>query len=277
LLLGLLLVPIAGLAGLLLARRLSLPFSELAGVAEGMGAGRLAVDVPHYRIPEAEAIGRSLALSAARLQTMLGRERQVAVHASHQLRTPITALRLTLEDLALWPETSPEVADELHRIMSEVDRLSDAVATLLEETQGGRMHAAEALDLGALVAETAERWTPVVEAVGLRLDVGSAPRVQVVLPRAGVCQALDLVLQHACEVAADTVTLQVIDRATHVAVDVAFPPRRAGVQDPAADVARREAAEAAAALGGRLIVDSGGPLTELALLLPAAGASGTLS
>jgi signal transduction histidine kinase len=131
-LLGLGLIPIGVLAGALLARRLSRPFSELAAAARTMGTGDLGADVPHYDVPEAEEIATALRESSRRLAMMLERERDVAVNASHELRTPITALRLALEDLSMWPETSPDVTAELSRLVGEVDRLADAVTTMLD-------------------------------------------------------------------------------------------------------------------------------------------------
>jgi signal transduction histidine kinase len=131
-LLGLGLIPLGVLGGALLARRLARPFSELADAARAMGTGDLQRDVPRYDVPEADEIATALRDSSRRLHEQLERERDVAVHASHELRTPITALRLALEDVAQWPDTTPEVSEELARLVAEVDRLADAVTTLLD-------------------------------------------------------------------------------------------------------------------------------------------------
>src|SRR5690606_34813445 len=105
---GLGLTVLAAGFGYVIARRLSRPFGELAVAAERLGSGRFDVDPPHYKIPEAEAIGDALRGSSERLAELVRREREFAANASHQLRTPITALRLELEDLSLWPQTPPE-------------------------------------------------------------------------------------------------------------------------------------------------------------------------
>ena len=103
--LGLALLLVAAVVASLLARRLSRPFTELASVADDIGKGRFDVEVPHYAIPEAEGIGDALRRGAGRLDELVQRERELAVNASHELRTPIAALRLELEDLAMWPQT----------------------------------------------------------------------------------------------------------------------------------------------------------------------------
>lgn len=135
---GLGLLVAAAVVGWLLARRLTRPFAELAVVAEEIGAGRFDVDVPHYSIPEAEAIGDALRRGAHRLDEIVQRERDLAVNASHELRTPIAALRLELEDLSMWPQTPPEVADELRRYIPELKRLSAAVTQYLETARDQR-------------------------------------------------------------------------------------------------------------------------------------------
>lgn len=267
-LLGLGLVPLSALAGWLLARRLSRPFSELATVAEELGTGRLDVHVPDYRIPEAHAIGQALAESAERLDALRRREREVAVHASHQLRTPITALRITLEDLALWPQTSPEVAEELHRILQDVDRFSDAVTDLLESSREQRMQEAEDVRVDQLLEQVVERWTPVAEAVGLHVAAERCASVTTRLPRVAVRRALDLVFQHACEVAIDGISVDCRQEHTHVAVGVRFLARHADDRASTAQVTLAEAIEAAAALGGRLATEERCGAMLLVLMLP---------
>lgn len=128
----------AAFVGWVLARRLSRPFAELASIADDIGKGQFDVDVPHYTIPEAEAIGDSLRRGAGRLDELVLRERELAVSASHELRTPIAALRLELEDLALWPQTPPEVADELRSYIPELTRLSEAVTHYIDTARGQR-------------------------------------------------------------------------------------------------------------------------------------------
>ncbi|GAA4112441.1 hypothetical protein GCM10022415_07210 [Knoellia locipacati] len=137
-LLALALLIAAALVGSVLARRLSRPFAELATVADDIGQGRFDVEVPHYAVPEAEAIGDALRRGAGRLDELVERERSLAVNASHELRTPIAALRLELEDLAMWPQTPPEVADELRGYIPELKRLSAAVTQYLDTARDQR-------------------------------------------------------------------------------------------------------------------------------------------
>ncbi len=156
-LLGLLLVLASAVAARIMADRLARPFRELAGAAEAIGQGRFDVQVPHSTVAEAEAIGGALRRGAERLAELRLRERDIAANASHELRTPISALRLQMEDLASWPQTPPEVAAELRGHLVELDRLGAAVRTYLDRTQEDRVTDVDRVDLAQVVRETLER------------------------------------------------------------------------------------------------------------------------
>lgn len=153
-LLVLLLSLFAGLVALYLADRLARPFRALADATDSFTGRGTAPDLPPFSIPEAERLRVALGSAVVRIARQEQRERQLAAQASHELRTPVTALRLSLEDLSLWPETTPEVASELARAVGELDRLDAAVTELLERPEEGA-----AVDLGRLVAHGVERWS----------------------------------------------------------------------------------------------------------------------
>ena len=90
---------VAGLIGYVAARQLARPLEQLADAAGALGRGRFDLDLPKTRMPEAQAIGSALRTSAVQLESRIRRERSFSEQASHELRTPITTLRLELEDL----------------------------------------------------------------------------------------------------------------------------------------------------------------------------------
>lgn len=265
LLLGLALIPVGALAGVVLARRLSQPFLSLAATAEQMGTGRLDLEVPHYDVPEAEAIGSALRDSARRLDLLVRREREVAVNASHELRTPITALRLALEDLRLWPQTTPEVAAEIDRLVAEVDRLSGAVTELLDGSREERRADESALDLAALVAEVVEARRAALAARDQILTPAPSGPVPAVLSRQTVVEALDRVLDGIADRGAPgSVGVRCADAGSHLAIRFRLPGGPNGgptVEDLAV------AAALTAAAGGRLAVENDGG-TEIVLRFP---------
>lgn len=252
-LLGLLLAVLAAVAGFALAGRLARPFRRLAVVAEDLGAGRLHPDVPDYRVPEARAIGRALVDSGRRLDALLEGEREVAVHASHELRTPVTALRLELEDLALWPETPPRVAAELQRAVTELDRLSAAVTDLLELSRTRRAEAEIDLDLEALVADVVGR----LREARVRVVQEPGAPAPTRLDPAPVSQALELLVDGLREEGASRIVMTVVPHSRHYEVRVGADgdgpdPTPSG---PSASTSWSRAGELAAAAGGQLSRD----------------------
>lgn len=220
-LIGLALIVLAVIVGFLLARRLARPFGELAQAADHLGEGRFEVDLPRYSIPEADAIGVALSRASAQLDELVQREREFAANASHQLRTPITALRLTLEDLTMWPETPPAVADELTANLGELDRLSTAITELLELSRGRRLGEAIDFDLGRLVADTAERWRDHAEERGHRLVHQAGGTFAAHAVPGPVSQILDVLIENACAYGTGTITVEVRDLEHYLSVTVA--------------------------------------------------------
>jgi signal transduction histidine kinase len=199
--LGLLALIAAALAGVLLADRLARPFVRLAAHASAVGAGDFERELPPQRVREAELIAAALRDSARRLAELLARERGFARNASHQLRTPLTGMRLRLEDMSTWPETPPTVREELHEVLAEVDRLSDTVTSLLAFAREGRAGSWEQVDPGELVDRTLERWRPIASGQSreLRRDTVATPpsTSPSTLPRNAVEQVLDVLVDNA--------------------------------------------------------------------------------
>ena len=280
-LIGLSLTLVAAAFGFFLARRLSRPFKELAESADRLGSGRFDVDPPHYSIPEAEAIGEALRSSSVRLGELVRREREFASNASHQLRTPITALRLELEDLSLWPQTPPEVADELNRYLPELDRLSSAIDELLGLARGHRLGDATDVDLRDLVEDVVARWRPQVADAGHELrQVDSGPVPARVVP-GPVLQVLDVLVENACSHGSGTIEVEAQDAGRYVRILVRDEGKRSfGNEIFQRGTSRKEggegglgltiAADLAATMGGYLTLTEADHTT-FELLLPGTG------
>ncbi|MET1133602.1 MAG: histidine kinase dimerization/phospho-acceptor domain-containing protein [Aeromicrobium sp.] len=286
-LIGLSLTVVAAGVGYFLARRLSRPFGELAEAADRLGLGRFDVDPPHYSIPEAEAIGAALRTSSARLGELVRREREFAANASHQLRTPITALRLELEDLSMWPQTPPEVADELNRYLPELDRLSSAIDELLGLARGQRLGDAADIDLGELVSDVVARWKPLVAPDGYTVHQIDRGQVFARVVPGPVVQILDVLIENASTHGVSPVTLEAKDAGSYVEIVVADRGRRAFGNEIFSRGATRKkgdvgglgltiAAELASTMGGYLeLADV--EHTTFRLMLPGRGPSGEVA
>ncbi|WP_286931012.1 MULTISPECIES: ATP-binding protein [Aeromicrobium] len=286
-LIGLSLVAIAAAFGYVLARRLSRPFDELAEAADRLGLGRFDVDPPHYSIPEAEAIGAALRTSSARLGELVRREREFAANASHQLRTPITALRLELEDLSMWPQTPPEVAEELNRYLPELDRLSSAIDELLGLARGQRLGDASDVDLSELVSDVVARWKPIVAPDNYMVHQIERGQVFARVVPGPVVQILDVLIENASSHGVSPVTVEAKDTGSYVEIVVADRGRRTfgneifnrGASRKQGDVGGLGltiAADLASTMGGYLeLVEA--EHTTFRLLLPGLGDSGEVA
>ncbi|AWB91166.1 sensor histidine kinase [Aeromicrobium chenweiae] len=215
-LVGLGLAVLAAVIGWLLAKRFAHPFHQLAIDATRIGEGHFDTPVHHSNMREAAELGDALRSAAGQLDVLVRRERNLAVVASHELRTPITALRLSLEDLTLWPETPPTVADELHHGLTQVDRLSSVVTALLEGGNDRRLDRASTVDLAIVAVDAAKRWSARAKAAGREIVV--IPCADPAMVRAGreaVDAVADILIENALLHGSGTVTIEIFRDNTH--------------------------------------------------------------
>jgi len=272
-LVGLVLAVVAAAAAVWFSRRLSRPFQELAVVAERIGRGDYDVRVPRYRVPEADTVACALRASAADLRALVGRERDFAAHASHELRTPLTATRLELEDLALSPQTTPELAARLSDALEQLDRLSAKVAGLLDASRESRREASVDIDLAALVRDEAARWQARARDRSIVDECDAVVAVR--LPVGPLLQVMEVLLGNAVVHGEGTVTVTVTQTPAYAEVRVADE----GPHERAVEGSKRRveggagslstAAEIVESLGGHLrLTDE--PCTTFSMALPGA-------
>ena len=154
----LLIAVVAGVVGFLISSALSSPFQRLAVAAGALGRGRFDLELPSSRIPEARAIATALRASARQLEDRVHRERDFAEHASHVLRTPLTGLRLELEDLTLRDDVPPDVQASARRSLAAVEEVGSVASELVEMTRRGSLVAGSELPLVDLATQLAQRW-----------------------------------------------------------------------------------------------------------------------
>ncbi|MEA2159150.1 MAG: hypothetical protein QOD66_1530, partial [Solirubrobacteraceae bacterium] len=147
-------VVLAVLAALMLGRRLARPLESLAAAARRVGEGDFAVRAQPTRIKEIDDVGTALNSSSRRVDELVSRERTFSADASHQLRTPLAALRLELESAGLG---SNEREAELGAALAQVDRLQNTIETLLAASRGSAA-GAQTTDLKIAVRELEAQW-----------------------------------------------------------------------------------------------------------------------
>jgi signal transduction histidine kinase len=264
----------ATVAALVLGRRLAAPLERLAVAARRLGDGDFSARAPRADVTEVDAVGRALDATAARLGELVARERAFTSNASHQLRTPLAALRLELEALELRDGDRAELAAAL----TQVDRLQSTIDTLLAVARDTH-RPDDVADLAQLLDDAEARWRHVLAAEARPLHSRNAARHPTArTSRRVVDEILDVLLDNAHVHGAGTVTLTVRELDGWLAVDVA-DQGPGFVDDPEHAMGRRTgrdghgiglalARELADAVGGRLVVSSAGPGPVLTLLLP---------
>ncbi len=223
-------------AGWIVASTLSRPVRALEAASDRLAAGDLAARVDSEMGPEdLRRVGRSFNSMADRLEALLRSQRSFLADASHQLRTPLTALRLRIESLsasASSPDGDALDAGELEAAEDEVDRLSNLVDGLLAMARlDDRPGAVEPVPVDAVIAERIEWWRPLADERGVDLvaRTGAAGRASVV--SGGLDQILDNLLANALEVAPSGSKVLVTSQAAGDRITVAVGDEGPGMTD----------------------------------------------
>lgn len=190
----LLIAAIAGLIGYYLASALSAPFRQLAVAAAALGRGRFDLDLPRTRMPEARSIAQALGTSAAQLEDRLHRERAFAEHASHVLRTPLTGLRLELEELTLRDDVPADARATVTRCIDSVDVMNTIAGELVEMSRSGSLVEGAELPLVDLATQLAQRWADRLAVRERSLTASAEGDLTITYTPGPVEHVLDLVL-----------------------------------------------------------------------------------
>ncbi len=201
-------VVLAVMAGIgwTIARSVNRPLRKLHSSAARFATGDLAAAEPDPDAPpEIAALAATMNTMAQRLDLLLEEHRAFVADASHQLRTPLTALRLRLENLQSDLDGSGG-AEDLSAAIDETNRLSVLVADLLKLARAEQTAAPEPVDLVELARERVDTWSAIADGAGIALDLTSpGDPVVVRAVHSGVEQILDNLVDNAITVSpADT-------------------------------------------------------------------------
>lgn len=236
--LGLLAIGAAGLvAGLILAfglaGSLSRPLTKLAGAARRLGSGDLGARTElEGGASEIEELARAFDEMADRLERTVRAQREFVANASHQLRTPLTGMKLRLES-AIAEAEDDDVKKRLQAAEREVDRLSEIVARLLVTAAAVEEGRPTRVDLDDAIERAVARWEERATRASAKLAAtGDAGRAEG--NPSDVDQILDNLLDNAISYAPGDVTIEAGRRDT--SAFVAVEDRGPGIRQE--DVAR---------------------------------------
>ncbi|WP_309649895.1 hypothetical protein [Nocardioides sp.] len=261
----LLLGVVSALIGFAISRSLSEPFQRLAVAASALGRGRFDLDLPETRVPEARAISEALRSSAVALRDRLEREQAFSMHASHVLRTPLTSLRLHLEELALDTELSESARAAAVRGMSAVDEVNEVAGELVSLSRQGLI-GGEQVPLRDLATGSAQVWADELSGLGRGLTAAVEGDLELTFTPGPIEQILDLLLRHVVRQGTGDARLVFDgDAQGHLRI-VVTAARLASSRE---ETLVEEARAVVEALGGRLHSDAAdGTGIDLSVLLP---------
>jgi signal transduction histidine kinase len=231
--LSLLAVGTAVALALVQARRLAAPMERLAARAGRVAEPGIRLKAAPTGIAEVDRIGAALAAADRQVEDVVRREREFSDNASHQLRTPLTGLRMRLEELrALAPSEAAVV--EADAALAQADRLMDTIEHL-ETLARGRAPAGASADLARIVAEhLAAEWAPRFAAAGRPLRMSPGPETTARLTPESARQVVDVLLDNALRHGAGATSVAIVADGARVRLRV----RDDGPGVPAERVAR---------------------------------------
>lgn len=198
------------------ARGVARPLTRLRSTTDRLAHGDLTARADDTEgPPEVRALASSFNLMASRLEQLVERQRAFAGTASHQLRTPLTALRLRLEQLTDQIGDAPAPGRTLDEALAETDRLHRMIEGLLVLTRAEDAALGPvAVDLSAVVRERAEYWSPLAHEQRIAITVEIPNGVTVMAVPGAVEQIVDNFVDNALGVSApgSNVTLRVEPR-----------------------------------------------------------------
>ena len=194
---GLFMLFLACLFGFVVSNSLVRPLRRIGLAVEEIGNGLLESRAPVTVGPrELRRLADSINLTASRLINLLEVQRGFVEDASHQLRTPLTALQLHLENLQRGEQMSS--GEDLNAVLAEVGRLNRLVDSLLALARNESTSPNVTLvNVHDAVLERAEVWRPLADELDLRLETSVGPADRGVVAEGVLEQVLDNLLSNA--------------------------------------------------------------------------------
>ena len=220
----------------LLARSVTRPIADLRGAAGRLGAGDLSVRAEVPKGPaELTELAESFNATAGRLEQMVRAQRGFVADASHQLRTPLAALRLRLE--ILESDADGVVADDLDSALEEVERLSRLVDALLALARAEQAPSDPVpVSLDEIVEGRREAWDAFAVERHVRVEATTAASPWAWATPGRLEQVVDNLLNNALDVAPSGTAVRLETRESADWVEIVVSDEGPGI--PAADRAR---------------------------------------
>ena len=189
-------------------RRFTRPLEELAGAAVLLGSGDARPMGRRYGLPELDQVAAGLDDSARRLADLLAAEREFASDASHQLRTPLTALSMRLEEMIAAADDPEAVRTEGEAALSQTERLAEVVSQLLGRTRHVTSTVPKLVGIDDILAQQVAEWDPAFRRANRKLEVTGEKGLRGYATISTLAQVVATLLDNALTHGAGTVTIR---------------------------------------------------------------------
>lgn len=208
-----------------LALTIARPITKLTRRTERLADGDFSVRADDATgPPEVRELSRSFNAMAGRLGLVIENQRHFASAASHQLRTPLTALRLRLEQAQeLVPPDASVLADTLDASRAEADRLQEMVEQLLALARlDGGSTATMSVNASEIARNRIEMWESLAAERGVRISGRIAEHASCAVIDGALEQIVDNYIDNALTVAPEgsEIVVIVVRSENHVVIDV---------------------------------------------------------
>ena len=201
------------------SRRMSEPMERLALSAERFGQGQAKLEPVVSGIPEIDRVSAVLGHSARDVTKSLAAERDFASDASHQLRTPLTALLMRLEEISETSDPSV-VKEEANIAIDQVERLTHVVDDLLMRSRRGNDAPLPEVSLDSVIAALQREWQPAFEQARRSVHVHGERGLVVRATPVALSQVLSTLLENSLIHGRGTVEVQARRTGPSVVVEV---------------------------------------------------------
>ena len=210
-------IPVAGLV----ARRAARPVEELAEAAGRLGTGDPRPVGRRYGVTEIDQVADGLDSAARRVTHLLTADRELAIDVSHQLRTPLTALSMRLEEMVASADDPEVVREEGTAALAQAERLADVVSQLLSPARRVGAASVTLHDVDKVVAQQMTEWEPAFRRAGRKMVLTGDSGLAGYFTPGGLAQVIATLLDNALMHGAGTVTIRRSQSARSVVIEVA--------------------------------------------------------
>jgi signal transduction histidine kinase len=201
------------------ARRAARPVEELAEAAGRLGTGDPRPVGRRYGVAELDQVADGLDSAARRVTTLLTADRELAIDASHQLRTPLTALSMRLEEMIASADEPEVVREEGTAALHQAERLADVVTQLLSPGRRA-VGSAAPISVDKIVLQQITEWAPAFRRAGRKIVLVGESRLQAWVTPGGLAQVIATLLDNALMHGKGTVTIRRTQAGRSVVIEV---------------------------------------------------------